>query len=514
MSASASPVAISVFLAIFLTISSLGFLATHWKKADLRQLSEWGLAGRRFGPLLIWFLIGGDLYTAYTFVALPALMMGAGAFGFFSIPCSIIGFVLVFTVLPKVWTICAERGFATAADLVEGLYGSRTLALVIALTGIVATIPYIALQLVGMESILAGLGLQAHFDILDFDIELPLFIAFAVMAGFTYNGGLRAPAIIAIFKDILVWVTLIAAVMIIPAKLGGYAAIFDAVPLDLLVIAPSPPDSLGPQFAYFTLALGSALGLFLYPHTLTGLLAASSRDALRRNAIFLPLYSVALAFLMLLGFMALAAGVREMPEFADGFARFGNVFAVPALFNVMFPEWFRGVAFATIAVGAIVPAAIMSIAGANLFTRNIYRAYIDPGCSDARQTQVAKVFSLLVKVGALGFVTLLPNTSAVQFQLLGGILMCQTLPSVIVGLYVRWLHPAALMCGWAAGVSAGIAMAASTGFKQSLYALHVFGTEVPCYSAVSALGLNLAMTFIVSAVLRVIAARIRNHQGT
>jgi len=500
---SATPITISVFLTLFAAISSLGFLATHWKKADLSQLSEWGLAGRRLGPLLIWFLLGGDLYTAYTFLALPALMMGAGAFGFFSIPVSVIGFILVFAVFPKVWTTCGERGFTTAADLVEGIYGSRTLALMVAATGILATVPYIALQLVGLEAIFAGIGLNATVHLFGFSIELPLFVAFAVMAGFTYKGGLRAPAIVAIFKDILVWITLIAAIIVVPAQLGGYVAIFDAVPAEKLVIAPSPPDSLGPQFAYFTLALGSALGLFLYPHTLTGLLAASSRDVLRRNAIFLPLYSIALAFLMLLGFMAIAAGVKDMPEFADGFARFGNIFAVPALFNHMFPEWFRGVAFATIAVGAIVPAAIMSIAGANLFSRNIYRAYIDPKCSDTKQTQVAKIFSLSIKVGALGFVTLLPNTSAVQFQLLGGILMCQTLPSVIVGLYVRWLNPAALICGWLAGVAAGAVMAASTGFTNSLYTLEIFGLSVPCYSAVSALGLNLAVSFLLSAIVRI-----------
>lgn len=505
MSGSSSPVSISVFLVLFFGISSLGFLATRWMKGDLSQLAEWGLAGRRFGAVLTWFLLGGDLYTAYTFVALPAFLFGAGAVGFFSIPVSVLAFTSVFLVFPKVWTICAERRFTTAADMVEGVYGSRMLALIVALTGIVATIPYIALQLVGLEVVFAGLGLGADVSLFGFNIELPLFVAFAVMAAFTYNGGLRAPTIVAIVKDVLVWVTLIAAVIVIPARLGGYGAIFDAVPPEKLIIPPAPANSLGPQFSYFTLALGSALSLFLYPHTLTGLLAASGRDAIRRNAIFLPLYSIALALLMLLGFMALAAGVKQMPEYADGFARFGNVFAVPALFNHMFPDWFKGVAFATIAIGALVPAAIMSIAGANLFARNIYRAYIRPGCSDAQQTRVAKIFSLLVKIGALGFVTFLPNTSAVQFQLLGGILMCQTLPSVIVGLYVRWLSPLALIAGWVVGTAAGVAMTAASDFKDSLYTIDVFGTAVPCYSAVSSLAVNLLITFLISAVLRAVS---------
>jgi solute:Na+ symporter, SSS family len=502
VSETASLVSIGVFLTLFFLISSLGFIASRWKKADLHQLHEWGLGGRRFGPLLVWFLLGGDLYTAYTFVALPALMFGTGGAGFFAVPYSIVVFPIVFAVFPKVWKVCAERGYVTAADMVEGLVRNKTLALMVALTGIVATMPYLSLQLVGLEAIFAGLGLHASVNLLGHEMELPLLIAFTVMAGFTYSSGIRAPAIIAIVKDILIYTTLIAAIVIIPAKLGGYGAVFDAVPPEKLIIPPAPSNSLGPQFAYATLALGGALGLFLYPHALTGLLAASSRDAIRRNAIFMPIYAFALALLLLLGFMALASGVKQMPEFAEGFARFGDIYAVPALFNHMFPPWFVGVAFAAIAIGALVPGAIMSIAAANLFTRNIYRAYVRPNCSEAHETQVAKIFSLLVKVGALAFVTFFPETSVVQLQLIGGIWMCQTLPAVLMSLYLRWLNGTALLIGWVAGIAAGTAMAAATGFKSSVYTLTVSGFSIPCYSAVSALVLNIAVTVVLSLALR------------
>ncbi|OJW73477.1 MAG: sodium:solute symporter [Sphingomonadales bacterium 63-6] len=502
MSANVSPVAIGVFLVLFLLILSLGFFAGRFRQGNMHHLDEWGLGGRRFGPLLVWFLLGGDLYTAYTFVALPALMYANGGAGFFAVPYSIVVFPLVFAVFPKVWKVCSDNGYVTAADMVEGLFRNRTLALMIAGTGIVATMPYLSLQLVGLEAIFGGLGLHASVTVLGHEMDVPLLLAFGVMAGFTYNSGLRAPAIMAIAKDILIYTTLIACIVIIPAKLGGYAAVFDAVPPEKLILPPGPPNSLGPQFAYATLALGGALGLFLYPHALTGLLAASSRDAIRRNAVYMPIYAFMLALLLLLGFMALAAGVREMPEFADGFARFGEIYAVPALFNYIFPPWFVGVAFAAVAIGALVPGAIMSIAAANLFTRNIYRAYIRPDCSEAHETMVAKIFSLVVKAGALGFVTFFPETSVVQLQLIGGIWMCQTLPAVLLGLYFKWLHPTGLLAGWIAGMAAGTWMAGETGFKASVYNLYVFGFEIPCYSAVSALVLNLAVTFIVSAVLR------------
>jgi SSS family solute:Na+ symporter len=512
MSASADTTAVLVFLVLFLLISSLGFFATRWQKGDLERLDEWGLGGRRFGPLLTWFLLGGDLYTAYTFIALPALMYAAGGAGFFAVPYSIVVFPIVFAVFPKVWTVCSRHGYVTAADLVAGLFRNRALALMIALTGIVATMPYLSLQLVGLEAIFAGLGLHASVSVLGHEMELPLLAAFLVMAGFTYKSGIRAPAVIAIVKDVLIYTTLIAAIIVIPAKLGGYAAVFDAVPVEKLLIPPAPPGSLGPQFAYATLALGGALGLFLYPHALTGVLAASGPDAVRRNAVFMPIYAFALALLLLLGFMALAAGVSDMPEFADGFARFGNLYAVPALFNHMFPAWFVGVAFAAIAIGALVPGAIMSIAAANLFTRNVYRAYLRPQCSQAHETRVAKIASLLVKVGALGFVTFFPETSVVQLQLIGGIWMCQTLPAVLMGLYLKWLNPVALLAGWAAGIGAGTAMATATGFKDSVYTLRLFDFDIPCYSAVSALVLNIFVSITLSLCLRATTRAEPNEQ--
>src|SRR5439155_6566770 len=119
------------------------------------------------------------------------------------------------------------------------------------------------------------------------------------------------------------------------------------------------------QLGYASLALGSALALFLYPHSITGVLASSNRDVLKRNMSALPVYSLALGFIALLGFMAIAAGTK--PIGTDG-----NTI-VPQLFQSMFPSWCAGIAFAAIAIGALVPAVIMSIAAANLFTRNVYR---------------------------------------------------------------------------------------------------------------------------------------------
>jgi solute:Na+ symporter, SSS family len=490
--------ALIVFLLLFGLVTVVGFIAAHWRKADLNQLSEWGLGGRRFGGWVTWFLLGGDLYTAYTFVAVPALVFGAGAIGFFAMPYTIIAYPLVFAVLPKLWRIAHRHNYVTGADFVRGRYGSRFLGLLVAITGILATMPYIALQLVGIEVVIAALGFPTSGWLGD----VPLIIAFVVLAAYTYTSGLRAPALIAVVKDLLIYITIITAVIVIPVELGGFGRIFHAVPAAKLLLPAPPHGSLGSYSAFATLALGSALALFVYPHVLTGTLAADNPRTLARNMAFLPAYSFALGLIALLGFMAIAAGVDKLPQYAGYFRHYSSNFAVPALFMRSFPGWFVGLAFAAIAIGALVPAAIMSIAAANLWTRSVYREYIRPDCTDAGEARQAKLVSLVVKFGALVFVLSVPATYAINLQLLGGIWIIQTVPAMVFGLYTRWFHRWALALGWLGGMTMGTWLEIGLRFKGAVYPLHLLGMIVPVYIALLTLIVNIAAAFVLTIVFR------------
>jgi SSS family solute:Na+ symporter len=495
-------VALIVFMLLFGFITWLGFAAAHWRRGDLDQLHEWGLGGRRFGTFIVWFLVGGDLYTAYTFIAVPALAFGTGAIAFFAVPYTIIIYPILFIVFPRLWKVSHKHGYVTSADFVKGRFGNRWLALAVTLTGIVATMPYIALQLVGLQVVIGGLGFIGEGWMGD----IPLIVAFVILAAFTYSSGLRAPAMIAIVKDVLIYITAFAAVIVIPMQLGGFGKIFAAVPAQKLLLATPQGNTTGAYGAYATLALGSALALFLYPHSLTGILSANSAHAVRRNAAMLPAYSFMLGLLALLGFMAIAVGVDKLPEYAQGFATFKANFAVPALLLHTFPSWFVGVAFAAIGIGALVPAAIMSIAAANLFTRNVYREFFHDKATDRQESQMAKWVSLIVKLGALVFILFVPTQYAIQLQLLGGIWIIQTLPSVVIGLYTRWFNAWALLIGWAVGTVAGTAMAASVNFA-AMYPLAIGGWTFPSYIALSTLILNLIVSAVLTPVFNAIASQ-------
>src|SRR5215208_1793863 len=436
-----------IFIALFALVSGMGFWASRWRQAkSLEHLDEWGLGGRKFGSWITWFLLGGDLYTAYTFVAVPGLVFAVGAVGFFAVPYTILIFPLAFIVAPRLWSVAHKHGYVTPADFVRGRHGSPSLALLIAITGIVATMPYIALQLVGIGAVLRVMGVEG---------EWPLIIAFVILAAYTYQSGLRAPALIAFVKDTLIYIVVIAAVIYIPYKLGGFSDIFSAAEKKFAGTEPPVVDGVlladAQILGYTSLAFGSALALFLYPHAITGLLASRSRGTIRRNMAALPAYSFVLGLLALLGLVAIAAGVTPL----ESTGRPDANTVVPLLFDQMFPDWFTGVAFAAIGIGALVPAAIMSIAAANLFTRNIYREYIRPDCTHAEEARMSRIVSLLVKAGAVAVILLLDTQFSIDMQLIGGVIIVKTMPALVGGLFTRWFHRWALLGGWAVGMVYG-----------------------------------------------------------
>ncbi|MHA6617552.1 sodium:solute symporter family protein [Pseudonocardia sp. DLS-67] len=477
------PLATVAFIAVLGVTSMLAFSARWFHRRDvLPHLEGWALADRRFGTGVTWFLLGGSIFTAYTFAAVPGLAYGTGALGFFPLAYTVILCPVLFVLLPRLWSAARETGAVTVADYVRARYDSPALMLVVALTGVLATMPYIALQLLGVRAVLAAGGLYPE----GLAGDLALTAVFAVLAGATFRSGLRAPAVISLAKGVLVFGAAFGVVGVAVGHLGGFAAVFDGAERELgggggLLLDPA----LHPAFA--TLALGSALALPMYPHVLTAAFAADSPDALRRSAVAMPAWTFVLGLFGLLGIAALAAGIT---------APVGNAeVAVPLLVRELLPELASGAVFGALAVGALVPAAVMSVAVATLFTRNVYVEFFLPRATPKHEVKVARWVSLVAKVAALGFVFGLREQDAINLQLLGGIWILQTFPAVALGLFTGWWHRSALLAGWAAGMVVGTVLAVTGGFT-SVVAIG----PVLVYVAVVALVVNLAVAAVLTPV--------------
>jgi SSS family solute:Na+ symporter len=509
-------VTLGVFIGLFIVFAFLGFYGAYWRKGDLAKLDEWGLGGRRLGWLLVWFLLGADLFTAYTFIAVPSAYFANGTIYWFAVPYVAWGFGVALLTMPRLWSVAKNKGYVTAADFVKDRFNNKALAIAVALTGVVAELPYIALQIVGMEAVLVvlliGLGISTKATYLGLTVsELALLIAFIILAAFTITSGLRGAALTGVFKDILVWITVLTVIIAVPLTTGGFQHAF-ATASQLASnktfvqqfssdtgskFSPAIYEYLNPKFymAYFSLALGSSLALYLYPHAINGSLSADDRDKLKIATSLMPIYGIGLALISLFGLLVYA--VPSALNFVVFKAKTGSV-VVPALIAYSMPDWFVGLAFLAIFIGGLVPAAIMAIGVANLLTRNVIEEFTK--LSPTSEARLAKILSTVFKFVALGFVFVVPSTYAIQLQLLGGIMIAQTLPAVFLALYTDKLEGYSTLGGWAAGMFSGIFL--------TLYANHfsalktsLFLTPLgPMYIALIALGINLAVTVIGSLI--------------
>ncbi|HEY2509047.1 MAG TPA: sodium:solute symporter, partial [Streptosporangiaceae bacterium] len=318
--------------------------------------------------------------------------------------------------------------------------------------------------------------------------------------------GLRAPALIAFVKDTLIYIMILVAAIYIPYKLGGYDVIFHRTDTTLSAKGLNTLLTGSQYLGYSTLALGSALALFLYPHAVTGVLASRSRKTVKKNMSLLPAYSLMLGFIALLGYMALAAHVKPVGGTA---AKPDSTTIVPVLFNNEFPHWLAGLAFGAIVIGALVPAAIMAIAAANTFARDIYKPYIRPGASDREEGLVSQITSIVLKLGAVGVIVGLKVTFALEFQLIGGVIVIQILPAVVLGLYTRWFHRWALAAGWICGMGLSAYMLYVTKsptanhFGSASFALSTWGldTKVTIWTGIVGVVANLVVAVALTPLL-------------
>jgi SSS family solute:Na+ symporter len=501
----------TIVVILFLVVTGAGFAAARWRRAeDMMQLDEWGLGGRGFSTFISWFMLGGDTFTAYTFIAVPALIFASGAIGMYAVSYAAMAYPIAFIFLPRLWSVCRVHNYATQADFIRGRFGSRGLALAMAFTGILALMPYVALQLVGIKSVITVMGINSG-STNTYVKDLPLFIAFLVLAIFTYVSGLRAPALIAFVKDALVYLFVLVAIFYIPTRLGGWGAIFSHAQTHLTAVNPKtgkPNGSFLPttkaigstQVDFMTLALGSAVALFVYPHTVTGTLTAKRREVVKRNLALQPLFAILLGLIALMGYLALADKTTVANVKSHGA---NSQLAVPFLVQHMFPSWFAGIAFAAIIIGALVPAAIMSIGAANLFTRNIFKEFVKPDATPKQETRVAQWASLVVKLGALYFAAELPTTFAINLQLLGGVWILQIAPMLIGGLYTKWFHRWALLAGWLGGMIYGTIAAYRSSSPTASHWASSSDIELghTVYIGIAALIVNLVIMLVLTVIL-------------
>ncbi|MGB6605575.1 MAG: sodium:solute symporter family protein [Steroidobacteraceae bacterium] len=434
---SATAVSLAGILVIVAVGTAIGFLGTANRRMDLE---EWTVGGRGFGVMLVFLLTAGEVYTTFSFLGASGWAYSRGGPTLYVLAFITLAYVVSFFILPEIWEAGRRHGMQTQSDFFGIRYGNRYLAGLVCLVGIGSFIPYIDLQLKGVGIIVqvASFGAIGRTP--------AMAVAVLLLVAFVFTGGIRAVAWVSVVKDALMLLAAIAIGIGVPLiHFGGIGAMFTALahahPRHLTM--PGATVSLGHAW-YVSTVLLTALGFYMWPHSFAAAFTARSADALRRNAVVMPLYTLTLVFIFFAGF----AAVLIVPGLSDG------DLAMLQVVRQSFPPWFLGIVGGAGALTAMVPAAIFILTASTLFAKNLFRPLFAPAMSD---DQVARLARAMVVV--LGLVSLAlavsGSTTLVSLLLVGYAGVSQFFPGVVLGIF--W--PRATTAGVFAGVGVGICTA-------------------------------------------------------
>jgi len=468
---STTHLALTVMAVIVGLVIVLGFVAGS-NKSNRESIENWSVGGRNFGPVIVWFLIGADVYTAYTFLGLTGYGYSLGAPALFATPYVVLAYPLAFYFLPKIWAVAAEFKMTTFADYTRERFTSPVLSFLVALSGIAFLVPYIDLQLAGIQNTVqvAGSGTISSTAV--------LVISFLLVGLYTFFSGIKAPAWTAIVKDILVWGVMLFLVIYLPLKwYGGWGQFLHAAAVKYPEYMSLPGHGGKHGSLWFsTAAFISAVALFMWPHSSTGALSSRSAEALRKNSIALPFYNILLFFVTGLGILALLV----VPDLKNSNAAF------LVLIQKSLGGFGQGLAFATIMLASLVPASIMVIAASNLLASNIIQNLSRGAIGPKRLTMIARLSVFLMVLLALAFGILFPS-SIINLQLQGTSGIVQIFPAVVISLYWRGMHKIPVIIGLLGG----------------LVTIFVAGPlKLPGYSGFWGLIINLILVLILTPLFR------------
>jgi len=429
-------VALSIISAIVAVGSVAGFSARFQHKMDLEQ---WTVGGRGFGMMLVWLLMAGEVYTTFTFLGASGWAYSRGGPVLYILGYQPLSYLVSFYVLPQVWEAGRKHKLQTLGDFFQVRYGRTYLSSFVALVGMIFLLPYVQLQLTGLGIIVEVASYGAIHR------TPAIIIAFAIVAGFVFVSGVRGVAWASVMKDfLLLFAALFIGIAVPHIYFGGigrmFAALVHAKPEHLVM--PGATKNLGHTW-YMSSVLMTALGFFMWPQNFAASFTARSGKILRRNAIFMPLYSITMPLMMFVGLTALLV----LPELSNG------DLALLTIVRNTFPAWFLGVIGGAGALTAMVPAAIQILTAATLFSKNICRPVLAPRMTDGHVAALAKIMVLVLTSGAL-YLAIHSSVSLVSLLLMGYAGVAQFFPGVVLGLCSKKISGTGVFAGILCGVAA------------------------------------------------------------
>ncbi len=433
-------VLVSIIIAVYLLLTlTIGLMAGR-RSSD--SVAGYVAADRSFGLLVMYFVTGASVFSAFAFLGGPGWAYSRGAAAFYILAYGALGMAPFYWLGPRAASLGRKHGYVTQAQLVTGRFPSKHLSSLIALVSIVAFVPYITLQMRG-----AGIVIEAVTD-----GHVPLWLGAAVAYGivivYVLSAGAMAVGWTNTFQGIFMVVIAWALGLYLPFRLyGGVRPMFERIAVerpDLLTLpgltGAGEPWSWG---AYSTFIIVSIVGLMMWPHLFMKAFTAKDDDTLRRTVILFPTFQLFLIPVFLIGFSGvLFAGQPQTPDFILPFMILET--GLPAVVVGLFCA---GALSASMSTGDA-----LLHASASVVVQDSVTHYVD--LDDRAQRRLMR--AIVVLTGAVAYYFALDEDSSLV-QLLASAygIISQLAPPVVAAMY--WKR--ATTTGTMAGLIAGIATA-------------------------------------------------------
>src|SRR3954449_11338555 len=348
-------VAVAIFAVGMVGTIALGILAVRGRDTDL---AEWSVGSRTFGVLLTWVLLAGENYTSFSYLGASGWAYGYGAPILYLVGYMATGYAMVYLFCPMIWGYAKRHGLISVTDIIAHRFGSKRFGAFVAIVATIALLPYIQLQIQGMGLVVSAMsygeiGLKAAFV-----------IGFVVSVGFVLISGLRGSAWVSVLKDALVILTIVFLAVYLPLKLfGSYGHLFERIRTEKpqwLTLPGNDSPGLGVLWFMSTCIL-NGVTFTVFPSFVAGSLGSRSANTIRRNAIFLPLYSLLLLVPVMLGMAALFV----VPNLDT------NDLALLSMVTHELPGWVVGIVGVAGALTAIVPMAVFMLCIGTMWGKSV-----------------------------------------------------------------------------------------------------------------------------------------------
>lgn len=409
------------------------------------SMEEYFVAGRSFGLILFYTTAAAEIYSSFAFLGLAGWAYSKGISITYALAYGSISYAIYFFLGPRINRLGKSMHYISQPDYLEDRYGSKALGILVAVVGVVFIIPYLQLQIMG-----SGLIVQlASGGAISW--QTAVLISFIAAVIFVYVSGLRGIGWTNFMQAIIMLVGMGSVGFLISNHyFGGVGKMFETL-VQLKPTHLTLPDTSGNGlFWYASTALLSGLGFWMWPHLFSATYSAKSEHIVRRNAVILPLYQLAMIPVVIVGF-AVAAKVGMDPAFGAKIAKPDQAMFV-ALLDSM-PPWVVGLLGAGGLAASISTSSGLILTAANLTARNILQKGLKQDMTDM---QVAKTGRLLVPIYtavALAFAFLAPSM-LVNLLITGYSGITQFFPGVVLGIFSKKPSKAGVISGILVGLVA------------------------------------------------------------